>query len=90
MESYLFSCLIERTFPDATEIHHADGFGVLDARAWPYEDWSFHYWYFTDLGYFVTHRHLSEDHVTNIPRRTLSVEWLQLDVARSLLFVRKL
>ena len=80
----------ERTFPDAMEIHHADGFGVVDARAWPYEDWSFHYWYFTELGHFVTHRHLSEDHMTNIPRRTLSVEWLQLDVARSLLFVRKL
>lgn len=80
----------ERTFPEATEIHHANGFGVVDVRAWPYEDWSFHYWYFTDFGFFVTHRHLSEDHMMNIPRRTLSVEWLQLDIARSLLFARKL
>ena len=80
----------DQTFPDVTNIHHADGFGTVDVRAWPYEDWSFHYWYFNQLGYFVTHRHLSEDHMLNIPRRTLSVEWLQLDVARSVLFARKL
>jgi hypothetical protein len=79
-----------RTYPGVTEIHHADGFGVLDDRAWPYEDWSFHYWYFTEYGYFLTRRHLSEEHMADVPRGTLSLEWLQLDIVRALLFARNL
>lgn len=79
-----------RTYPGVTEIHHADGFGVLDDRAWPYEDWSFHYWYFTEYGYFITRTHLSEEHMADVPRGTLSLEWLQLDIARAFLFARNL
>jgi hypothetical protein len=79
-----------RTYPGVTEIHHEDGFGIVDNHAWPYEDWSFHYWYFSELAYFITHRHLSEEHMANIPRGTLALEWLELDVARSVMFARKL
>jgi hypothetical protein len=79
-----------RTYPGVTEIHHADGFGLLDDQAWPYEDWSFRYWYFTEYGYFITRRHLSEEHMADVPRGTLSLEWLQLDIARALLFARNL
>jgi hypothetical protein len=79
-----------RTYPGVTEIHHADGFGVLDDRAWPYEDWSFHYWYFTEYGYFMARRHLSEEHMADIPRGTLGLEWVELDIARALLFARNL
>ncbi len=80
----------DRSYSQVKEIHHADGFGVADNSTWPYEDWSFYYWYFTNTGFFLQRSHLSEDHVQNFPPKTLALEWLNLNVARSLLFARKL
>jgi len=79
-----------RTYPKVKEIHHVDGFGLVDNSAWPHQDWSFTYWYFAESGFFLQRTHLFEDHMQNIPSKSLALEWLNLEVARSLLFARKL
>jgi len=80
----------QRTHPQVKEIYHADGFGLVDNSAWPHQDWSFTYWYFAESGFFLQRTHLLEDHMQNIPSKSLALEWLNLEIARSLLFARKL
>jgi len=79
-----------RTYPQVKEIHHVDGFGLVDNSAWPHQDWSFNYWYFAESGFFLQRTHLLEDHMQNLPSKSLALEWLNLEIARSLLFARKL